>query len=97
MAKASTKELSFERVTRNYNRRMFEVLGPIREIELIAASHSIRELSRLQKFYGPGRWRKLKGFATVKLSDGTIKQAEVHWYQAHGIGKQELKIKRFLD
>jgi hypothetical protein len=50
----------------------------------------------LRKTYGSGRWRKLKGIATISLNDGTICEAELHWYEAHGIGKKEIKIKRFL-
>ncbi|MGD0619138.1 MAG: hypothetical protein ABSB67_15935 [Bryobacteraceae bacterium] len=76
---------------------MFEILGPIQDIERIAAGSSIHELRRLRKNYGSGRWRKLKGNARVRLEDGTVKLAEVHWYEAHGIGKKEFKIKRFLD
>jgi len=56
----------------------------------------IRELPRLLKFYGPGRWRKRKGIARIRLDDGTIRTAEIHWYEAHGIGRKELKIKRFV-
>jgi hypothetical protein len=59
--------------------------------------HSIRVLGFLQSEYGRGRWRKLKGTATVLLEDGTIRRAEVHWYEAHGIGKRQMKIKRYLD
>jgi hypothetical protein len=76
---------------------IFEILGPIQDIERIAAGSSIRELPRLRKTYGVSRWRKLKGAARVRLEDGTVKLAEVHWYEAHGIGKKEFKIKRFLD
>jgi hypothetical protein len=75
----------------------FEVIGRITDIETIAVGTSIREIARLRKVYGAGRWRKPKGFATVRLPDGTVHEAEVHWYEAHGIGKKELKIKRFLD
>ena len=75
----------------------FEVVGPIEGIETIAVGGAIRELSRLRKQYGAGRWRKQKGSATVRLLDGTIRKAEVHWYEAHGIGARRLKIKRFLD
>jgi hypothetical protein len=74
----------------------FEIIGEITNIETIAVGRSIREVARLQKVYGPGRWRKLKGMATVRLSDGTVSEAEVHWYEAHGIGKKEIKIKRIL-
>jgi hypothetical protein len=76
---------------------MVEPLGPISQRELIAAGRSIRELPRLRKFYGTGRRRKLKGVARVLAPDGTMKLAEIHWYEAHGIGKKEFKIKRFID
>lgn len=76
---------------------VFDVLGEIGAVEPIAVGPSIREITRLRKVYGPGRWRKLKGVATVRLSDGTVWNAEVHWYEAHGLGRKELKIKRFLD
>ena len=75
----------------------FEVLGDIEKIERIAVGMSIRENQRLRKQYGPGRWRKLKGIANVRLRDGRIKKAEIHWYEAHGIGKRKMKIKRYLD
>jgi hypothetical protein len=75
---------------------VFEIIGPIAGIEIIAIGHSIRELARLRKIYGPGRWRKLKGITTVLLPSGKKFQVELHWYQAHGIGKQEFKIKRIL-
>lgn len=74
----------------------FAVLGDISDIETIAADTSIREIARLRKTYGPGRWRKLKGIATVRLSNGIVCEAEVHWYEAHGIGKREVKIKEIL-
>ncbi|MEH1931145.1 hypothetical protein [Nostoc sp.] len=67
----------------------FEIIRDITNIEIIAVGNSIRELERLRKTYGSGRWRKLKGFATISLDDGSI-------YEAHGIGKKEIKIKRFL-
>ncbi len=73
-----------------------EIIGDITNIEIIAVGNSIRELERLRKTYGSGRWRKLKGFATISLDDGSIYEAELHWYEAHGIGKKEIKIKRFL-
>jgi len=75
----------------------FEILGEIQGIETIAVGSAIRDLNRLRKEYGPGNWRKLKGTATVRLLDGTIRNAEIHWYEAHGIGKRKLKIKSFLD
>ena len=74
----------------------FEVTGSIFDVEVIAVGWSIRELSRLRRTYGSGRWRKLKGKATIRLDDGSLCSAEVHWYEAHGVGKREIKIKRFL-
>ena len=74
----------------------FEILGPITEVEIIARGRAIRELPRLRRLCGPGRWRKLKGFAFVRASDGLTYRAEIHWYEASGIGRQEIKVKRFL-
>jgi hypothetical protein len=75
----------------------FEIIGEIGNIEEIAVGGRIRDIMRIQKQYGPGRWRKLKGFAMVRLKSGNIHKAELHWYEAHGIGKKKLKIKRLLD
>jgi hypothetical protein len=75
----------------------FEIIGEITDVETIAVGKAIRELKRLQKQYGKGRWRKMKGVALVRLASGRIRQAEVHWYEAHGIGKKEMKRKRYLD
>jgi len=75
----------------------FEVVGEITDIEPIAIGTQIRILPLLRKRYGRGRWRKLKGKATVRVSDGTMRQAEVHWFEAHGIGKRKMRVKRFLD
>jgi len=75
----------------------FEIIGSIRYSRTIAQGSGIRELQRLQKIHGNGRWRKCKGEATVRLTDGTVLNAEVHWYEAHGIGKREFKIKRYLE
>ncbi len=75
----------------------FEIQGSIEVVETIASGHSIRELSRLRAQFGPGRWRKLKGIASVKLPNGSVHRAEVHWYEAHGIGKRKMKIKRLID
>lgn len=72
----------------------FEVLGEISDVEIIAVDDAIVEVGRLRKWYGAGRWRKLKGSALVRLPDGVVYRAEVHWYEAHGVGKRELKIKR---
>jgi hypothetical protein len=74
-----------------------EVVGRIREAETFARGRAIRVLDRLKRVYGEGRWRKRKGVAEVRLPDGRIRTAEVHWYEASGIGQRELKIKRFLD
>ena len=75
----------------------FKILGQIADVEPIATGPAVRERKRLWKVYGKGRWRKLKGFATIEFSDGTICEAEVHWYEAHGIGAKEYKIKRIID
>jgi hypothetical protein len=75
----------------------FEIIGPITAVETIAAGRGIRLLPLLRKRYGKGRWRKLKGVANVRLADGTIRLAEVHWFEAHGIGKKMMRIKRYLD
>ncbi len=71
----------------------FEIIGDIIAIEPIAVRFRIRDRRRLQRLYGKGRWRKLRGIATVRLLDGTIHTAEVHWYEAHGIGRKEFKLK----
>jgi hypothetical protein len=75
----------------------FKVIGKIDLIEMIAIGNRIRAIDRLRKTYGHGRWRKLKGVAVVSFSDGTIQRVELHWYEAHGIGRKELKIKDYLD
>jgi hypothetical protein len=75
----------------------FIILGEISQVETFAVSRQIREIRRLRKEYGRGRWRKRKGLARVRLADGTIRQAELHWYEATGIGPKEFKIKRYLD
>jgi hypothetical protein len=75
----------------------FEVVGDISGVETFAVGSAIRELSRLWRVHGAGRWRKRKGVARVRLSNGIVCKVELHWYEAHGIGKQELKIKRFLN
>ena len=76
---------------------IFEVLGDITGIEIIAVGSRIHDIERLRKTYGSGRWRKLKGVALVRLEDGSESDAELHWYEAHGIGKQEMKIKELLE
>ncbi|HVF28713.1 MAG TPA: hypothetical protein VM943_10760 [Pyrinomonadaceae bacterium] len=75
----------------------FQIIGKIESIEVIAVRHSIHILDYLQNTYGRGRWRKLKGVASVQLGNGRIRLAEVHWFEAHGIGKRQMKIKRYLD
>lgn len=75
----------------------FQIIGAIAETETIAAGPSIRELARLRKQFGTGRWRKVKGIATVRLVSGRIRRVELHWYEAHGVGKRKMKIKRYLD
>lgn len=75
----------------------FEIIGDIGDIEIIAVGSGIRVLRYLRKTYGPGRWRKLKGVAKVRLPNGIMHNVELHWYEAHGIGKKEFKIKRYLD
>ena len=74
----------------------FKIIGSIRDIETFAQGSGIREIARLRKIYGQGRWRKRKGLATAQLADGTIVDVELHWYEATGIGKREFKIKRYL-
>ncbi len=75
----------------------FEIIGDIAEIEIIARGTAIHEIGRLREQYGEGRWRKLKGIAMIRLTNGQIRRAEIHWYEAHGIGKKEFKRKRYLD
>lgn len=75
----------------------FEIIGKITEIETIAVGRAIRNLARLRRVYGKGRWRKLKGVALVRLRSGKKRKAELHWYEAHGIGKKEIKRKKYLD
>jgi hypothetical protein len=81
---------------RERGRMSFEVISPIEQIETIAVGRSIREWPRLRRIYGAGRWRKMKGFAWVKTSDARILYAEIHRYEAHGIGRKELKLKRVI-
>jgi len=75
----------------------FQIIGDLRSIEVIAVGNAIRELVRLNKVYGKARWRKLKGIAKIRLDDDTLVTAELRWYEAHGIGKREFKIKRLLE
>ena len=75
----------------------FELVGDLTDVETIAAGRGIRELPRLRRLYGKGYWRKMKGSARIRLRNGRIRRAEIHWYEAHGIGKKEFKRKRYLD
>jgi hypothetical protein len=75
----------------------FEIIDEIEEIETIAVAGRNRDIMRLRNQYGFGRWRKMKGVAKVRLQSGSIRKAELHWYEAHGIGRKKLKIKRLLD
>lgn len=75
----------------------FEVVGDITTIEAIAVGNAIHDLPRLKRLYGKGRWRKMKGEALVRLRSGRVRLAELHWYEAHGVGKKEVKRKRYLD
>lgn len=75
----------------------FEIVGEITRIQTIAVGRSIRNLQRLRKLYGRGRWRKLKGVALVRLPSGAMRNAALHWYEAHGIGRKEIKRKRYVD
>ena len=72
---------------------MFEIVGAVLQLETIAVGRGIRELKRLEKTYGKGRWRKKKGIARIRFADGRVHTAEIHFYQAHGIGRKEAKIK----
>ena len=74
----------------------FELLTPVTDIETIARGAAIRELARLRRAYGAGRWLKRKGFAFVRAADGLTYRAELHWYEASGIGRKEIKVKRYL-
>jgi hypothetical protein len=75
----------------------FEIVGPITEIETIASGPGVRAQQQLRTVHGGGRWRKLKGAAIVRLRNGALRKVELHWYEAHGIGKRDIKIKRYLD
>jgi len=75
----------------------FEIISEIQNLEIIAVSSHIHDLDYLQKVYGRGRWRKLKGIADVKLPNDRIRRVELHWYEAHGVGRKDMKIKRYLD
>ncbi|MBM3942196.1 MAG: hypothetical protein FJ316_04605 [SAR202 cluster bacterium] len=75
----------------------FEIISQIEQVEAIAVGTAIHDLAGLRRLYGAGHWRKLKGVATIRLANGRIRFAELHWYEAHGIGRKEIKRKRYLD
>jgi hypothetical protein len=75
----------------------FEIVGEISNVQTIAVGGRIRQLARLRKLFGKGRWRKMKGEAMVRLASGQLRHAELHWYEAHGVGKRNMKFKRYLD
>jgi len=74
----------------------FEIVGEIENVETIAVGGRIHDIMRLHRQYGSGHWRKLKGIALIRIAGGETRKAELHWYEAHGIGKRKMKIKRFL-
>lgn len=75
----------------------FKIISDITDEDVIAVGNSIHDLVRLRKLYGDGRWRKMKGIAFIQLRNGRIRKAEIHWYEAHGIGRKEFKRKGYLD
>ncbi len=75
----------------------FEIVGRLENVQTIAIGGAIRDIMRLQRQFGPGRWRKLKGTGQIRLADGRVLRAELHWYEAHGIGRKKMKIKRLLE
>ena len=75
----------------------FKIVGKIENQRTFATGNGIREIARLRRVYGKGRWRKRKGIANIRFADGTLRTAEVHWYEASGIGRMEFKIKQFVD
>lgn len=75
----------------------FEIIGAIDGVETIATGRRIRQLKRLEELYGKGRWRKMKGEALIRLVSGVLRRADLHWYEAHGVGKRNMKFKRYLD
>jgi hypothetical protein len=85
------------RRARTFAAMKFQIIGDIREVAPIARGASVKIRAYLRKAYGRGMWRKLKGVATIRLASGSTRIVELHWYEAHGIGKRDLKIKRYLD
>lgn len=74
----------------------FEILSDISDVETIAVGQGVHIRRYLERAYGRGRWRKMKGQATVRLADGTVWEAEIHWFEAHGIGRRDFKIKKVI-
>jgi hypothetical protein len=74
----------------------FEILSEIRDIETIATGRGVNIRRYLERTYDKGPWLKMKGIITVRLADGTICEAEIHWFEAHGIGRKDFKIKRVI-
>ncbi len=81
----------------DFDEEGFEIVGEIADVDIIAGRGAIRGIRQLQRLFGRGRWRKLKGTAIARLENGQIRRVELHWYEAHGIGRRRLKIKRYLD
>jgi len=79
------------------HRMKFEIVGTIQQIETIAAGPGVKLQAYLRRVHGKGRWRKLKGFATSRLRSGDVRRVELHWYEAHGIGRRDFKIKNYLE
>ena len=75
----------------------FEIVGEIEQAETIASGRGVKIRSLLRKIHGRGRWRKRKGIATVRLANGKLRRVELHWYEAHGVGKRDFKIKQYMD
>ena len=75
----------------------FQIVGPLRNVQVIAVGSRILQIANLRRLYGKGRWRKMKGEALIRLPSGQLRRAEIHWYEAHGIGKRNTKLKRYLD
>ena len=82
---------------RGSSRTYFNIVGRLEKIETIAVGAKIRDINRLRLKFGRGRWRKMKGVAEIELESGEVRTAEVHWYEAHGIGRRKMKIKRLMD
>ena len=75
----------------------FRIVGSLSQVETIATGRAIRTLKELRKRFGRGRWRKMKGVATIELERGAIRKAELHWYEVHGVGRVLMKVKRYVD